>query len=180
MEGSSVDPYWSKLLNRRFKPAEAAVITGVSPELQRKWIERYFKKRADSEGFYHWRLESEGDHSRYTWEGVQALALFGEIASDVGVEVAKKALGRSSRGTLLHDFHVDWRERHEGTDICLSYGFDRPESDVITTTLANVLSQTSSPVWSGRFYIFNYSAFQRRVAARAIEALELGAAAASA
>lgn len=158
-----MDEIWQQLSSRRFKPSEACAITGVSPDLQRKWIERYFSKPADTEAVYHWRIAAEGAHSRYTWAGVQALALFGDILADVGVEVAKMALDRTSRGGLLHDFEVDWRDRGPGADICFFYGFDRPGTKVTTTTLANIPSRLGSPVWSTRFYLYNYSALQRRL-----------------
>lgn len=159
------EQHWSDLLKRRFKPAEAEAITGVAPELQRKWIERYFSNQDNGLAFHHWRIEAEGKYSRYTWEGVQALGLFSDLISDVGAEVAKLALRRTSRGTFLHDFRVDWRDRPSG-DIHLHCRFDG-ERSVTTTTLDNLRTDELAAT---RFYLYNFSALQRRLvgAAKAV------------
>lgn len=160
---------WRALSERRFKPSEAEKITGVSGDLQRKWIERYFRSPADSEALYHWREDADGAYSRYSWAGVQAIALFADIFNDVGPEVAKAALDRSSRGHLLHDFEIDWRDREHGRDLFLFHGFDSPDRIVTTTTLENIATRAGSPVWSTRFYLYNYSALQRRLVDKAVE-----------
>lgn len=165
-----MDDFWLQLGKRRYKPSEAEKITGVSTDLQRKWIERHFKDDV-ADAFYHWRMHAEEGHSRYTWAGVQALALFGEIMGDLGVDVARDALRRGSDAmTRLNDFEFDFRDRESG-DLFLFYAFEQPDKGFTTTTLKHI-ETVASPAWSSRIYLCNLSAMQRRLAERAADLLK--------
>lgn len=160
---------WLQLSRRRFKPSEAEAITSVSPELQRKWFERHFKDQIP-DSFYHWRIDADEGHSRYSWAGVQALGLFKDVLSDLGNTVAPNLFRRGTEGMRdVNDFEFDFRDRE--SDLFLFYAFERPEYGFSTTTLQHI-ETVASPVWSSRVYLYNFSALQRRLHDAAADVLK--------
>jgi hypothetical protein len=155
---------WEFLTEQRYRPSLAEGITGISAGLQRKRIERYFNT-ADPESVYHWRMSADGSHSRYTWAGVQTLALFGVLLNDLGNAIATAALRRRGQDLgILNDLAFDHRRLGEEPDLFLHYAFEQPQVGFTTTSLDNFADRCASPSWSSRIYLYNLSEFQRRIA----------------
>jgi hypothetical protein len=164
-----VSDVWGRLLERRFKPSEVEAVTGVKQSRHRKWVERYLKDLSDAP--LHWRQPAEGAHSRYTWEGVQMLALFGEVLDDVGPEIAVAALLEKKPQNLSRSdmFTEDLRGRDD--DTYLFWSFDNPGRYVTTTSIPG-LARIARSEWGSRMYLYNLSALQRRLSDKAATVLK--------
>jgi hypothetical protein len=161
---------WPTLCFARFRPAQVEEITGVSVDLQRKWIERHFD-------FHDWPLHfaagSGGAHRRYRFAGVQMMAVFGDIMRDVGrADVAKAAILRpvgpaygETDGFSSDRFEVDLRANG---DFFLVSSFSREGPPTLLGADAPNLARLLGESWAPRAYVYNFSAMQRRLAERAL------------
>lgn len=155
---------WDRLNSRRFRPAEVGIITNHSTVSQRKWAERYFD--FGDTNFHLAVYEEKGVQRRFSWAGVQMMAVFGDVMADFGNgDIAQKALmllpngeGKSSN-TL---WHHDLRDRPNG-DLFMIYFLDRPEDPKFSTTGLDSLPTLIGDHWGNRPYLYNISAMQRRL-----------------
>ena len=164
---------WARLSFMRFRPAQVEQITGQSPDLQRKRIERFFDF---PDAFWH----TGGTHRRYTWVGVQMIAVFGDVLSDLGsASIATAALLRESPPHLTRSdvFEADFRDRPNG-DLYLLRWFGSEDHQYFTTTNLADARRLFGDHWFGRAYIYNLSGMQRRLVANALPMLQAPPAAA--
>lgn len=154
---------WHSLMSRRFRPSEVEAITGHSTTMQRKWIERYFDF---ADGSYHLGMLDSGmrSHRRFSWVGVQLIAVFGDVLSDLSnAENAQMALRSGGNEESVDDlWNHDLRERSEG-DIFAIHFPDRPHDQRFTTTNLKYLPSIIGDHWGNRAYLYNISGMQRRL-----------------
>lgn len=149
----------AELLSRRFAPREVTQLTGVDEGRQRLIANRHFDFRESS--------AAVGKQRRWTWEGVQTLAVFAAVMEDM--QNAKIAL-ELARGTddRRHgpSYRFDLRSDEPDTLLVWYFG-DRVLSGAYTINpdeLAKLYTYGNTDVRPERVYTFNLSELQRRLA----------------
>jgi hypothetical protein len=168
---------WGALLERRFSPAEAERLSGVSTTLQRKWIQLHFGDASDTAWL--WKGKVEGGHRRFTWAGVQMLAFVRDITRDIGSDRAEQRFmpvhvqdpgnAHDHIAPVLYRsdfFEVDFRAYGKG-DLFLVRSLADGGPRHFLTAVQGGVSRFLSSEWGARAYIYNLSALQRELAARA-------------
>lgn len=143
-----------ELLERDFRPAKVAHITGRTQQLRRKWEERHFDFPLRDRLF-----GGDGETQWYSWVGVQMIALFGQVMEDThSSDLARAALmvdpveNFPRRGTEF--FEQDWRHRDEDCYLICNLSLDKP---------AFFLSGPNISSPPARAYIINLSDLQREL-----------------
>lgn len=175
---------WGALLARRFSPAEAEHLSGVSTTLQRKWIQLHFGDASDTAWLWNGKVEG-GGHRRFTWAGVQMLAFVRDITRDIGSARAEQRFMplhlQGPEDTHEHlapvlyrsdIFEVDFRAYGRGDLFLVRSLADGGPGHFLTAVQPGV-SRFLSGEWGARAYIYNLSALQRELAARAADASSL-------
>jgi hypothetical protein len=167
---------WDLLMERRFTPAEAERLTGVSTTLQRKWVQLHFSSMPSSD--WQWDV-SAGGHRRFTWAGIQMLAFFRDVTGDLGSSFRAQQIGpmadypgfRPSSPTLPHShvFGVDFRDYEHG-DMFLWTSFGPVALPVFLTGTIVGIERYLKGGNASRLYLFNVSAMQRQLVTAVEEA----------
>jgi hypothetical protein len=160
------DEDWAGLTAKRFSPAKAELLTGVSTSLQRKWVQLHFSSLPEE----NWQWEvSVGGQRRFTWGGIQMLAFFRDVIKDLGSGVAAGSTVHASEGEKATDnpglynshlFEVDLRDRKEG-DLYLYRSLIMGAPDHFITASTDGLRGLLTTRWASRLYLYNVSAMQR-------------------
>lgn len=156
---------WTRtLLDRDFRPAAAALLTGYSQTLHRKWIERHFEGRDG--------LRSSGDRHRWLgWVGVQTLTVFGDVMAELGsagealAAVRPAGLSDTTR-PAVSIFEQDHRDRTGTREVYLVRDFTRHREPLFTLSIWENL--TPRP----RLYLYSLSRMQQMLTDR-LDAYEL-------
>lgn len=164
-----VDEDWAELTARRYSPAKAQLLTGVSTSLQRKWVQLHFSSLPEE----NWQWEvSVGGQRRFSWGGIQMLAFFRDVIKDLGTGVAAGSTVYASEGEQATDipvlynshlFEVDLRNREEG-DLYLCRSLMMGAPDHFITVSTNGVRELLTTKWASRLYLYNVSAMQRDLA----------------
>jgi len=147
---------WStEMMVRRFAPREVAGLTGVAEDRQRLIANRYFDFRES--------IEPINSHRRWGWEGIQALAAFQEIMTDM--PNAGRALDMVKGDSQSLSYQMDLRDRDE--DTLFAYYFDTPvlAGAAVTTPkgIGQVFGFADAVSRPARLYVYNLSDLQRRL-----------------
>lgn len=142
-------------LLQSYSPAQVAEITGVSTDRQRAISSRYAELRMDP---------PKGKRKTWHLPGMLALAMLDEIASDLTMTAASRALAADGVQDALA---MDLRDHPDG-DMLLAIHFDLAEGmelDGMTTAdgLARLYAAGNEQYRPGRVYAYNFSALQRRL-----------------
>ena len=163
------DEDWAGLTAKRFSPAKAELLTGVSTSLQRKWVQLHFSSLPEK----NWQWEvSVGGQRRFTWAGIQMLAFFRDVTKDLGTGVAAGSTVHASECEKATDnpvlynshlFQVDLRDREEG-DLYLYRSLMMGAPDHFTSASTDGVGGLLTTRWASRLYLYNVSAMQRDLA----------------
>jgi len=165
--------YWPEPLSScHFDPREVEKISGVSHDLQRQWRVRYLDFRQIS--FVH--RQEFGKRGRWSWEGVQLIALFARALGDLkDGDMARRVLMLDPVAGVTTDelgiFHSDQRSPDTGDLLIagdLSLGADARFSTCTEDNLHYLLKPDLALTGpEPRPYVINFSAFQRALARKA-------------
>lgn len=161
---------WNELATSRYlKPAMVALLTGYPQPLQRKWAERHFDFRKVPALWNLPPLQNDPADRWYSWIGVQMLALFGDVLTDLKDSAEARAalmidpiphLIRTPGDIFRHDF----RRNGENNDLLIVRDLAREDYFYGTCGAKNLRI-------GDRLYIYNLSALQRRLVKR-LEAID--------
>lgn len=164
--------YWpKKIAAHDFDPREIEAITGVTHAQQRQWRVRYLDFR---QAFF--VQHGERKHGRWSWEGVQLLALFAHCLGDLAdADIARRVLMLDDEPGIIRDalalYHSDQRHPETG-DLLIAGDVSRGDASTFSTTSLDglkhlVVPDTALTGTVPRLYVVNFSAFQRALAGRA-------------
>lgn len=147
-----------ELFTRTFAASEVAKITGVPADRQRLLASRHIDFRVEPEG-------EDAKRKVWRWTGVQAVAVFDEIAAHLGPQVAENALRSTG---VIEDLDFDLRNHPDG-DFLIVLNLDHPHAkimDGVTNAegVAKAFGSLNTTYRPRKVYLFNLSDLQRRLA----------------